>query len=344
MSKRITYFDIAQKAGVHKSTVGLAFQNSSRIPEETKNRILKVAHELGYEYSQQFGELMSNIKNPKKSLEQINIAIPCLVNCKSYLDRLYPDFRETLLTESKSNGINLTPFYIGKDFKTFNRLKQIIKTRAIKGVFLFSNLLTPDIYKLNLSETIVVSDSNSFSTISNNQFINDHTITYLSLFRKIVEKKYSNIGVIIPLYASDAYRSALYGALKIFQTENKIKVKTFNLALANPHEDELLGICNRINRELPQLIVSCYPGFYTYLEKYLHLKIPHDISYIECPNNSFNENVSGLRPNYKLRAKLMVRNIIQEVKTSNLSIIDKSLTVNIQPTWFEGKTFPTFRQ
>ncbi len=45
---RTTQSDVAKKAGVHISTVSLALRNHPRIPVETRNRIHKIAKELGY--------------------------------------------------------------------------------------------------------------------------------------------------------------------------------------------------------------------------------------------------------------------------------------------------------
>lgn len=44
----ITLKDVAQKAGVAVSTVSYALNNDPRIPEETKNRVMETAKELGY--------------------------------------------------------------------------------------------------------------------------------------------------------------------------------------------------------------------------------------------------------------------------------------------------------
>lgn len=46
--RRITQRDIARQAGVHRSTVSLVFKNDPVIPAATRERVLKVARELGY--------------------------------------------------------------------------------------------------------------------------------------------------------------------------------------------------------------------------------------------------------------------------------------------------------
>ncbi len=46
--KRVTQQDIAKAAGVHRTTVCLALKNYPRIPAETRERIVRIAEELGY--------------------------------------------------------------------------------------------------------------------------------------------------------------------------------------------------------------------------------------------------------------------------------------------------------
>ena len=45
---RATINDIARQAGVSKTTVSFAFNNPSKISQETYARIMSIAQELGY--------------------------------------------------------------------------------------------------------------------------------------------------------------------------------------------------------------------------------------------------------------------------------------------------------
>src|ERR1044072_3740665 len=49
MPSRVTIRDIAAKAGVHFTTVGLALRNSPRISPETRQKVQAVADRLGYQ-------------------------------------------------------------------------------------------------------------------------------------------------------------------------------------------------------------------------------------------------------------------------------------------------------
>ena len=48
MSNRVTIRDIAAKAGVHFTTVGLALRDSPRLSAATRKKIQKMAAKMGY--------------------------------------------------------------------------------------------------------------------------------------------------------------------------------------------------------------------------------------------------------------------------------------------------------
>lgn len=47
--RRVTMSDVASVAGVHKSTVSLALRNQPKLNAATRERIRKIAAELGYQ-------------------------------------------------------------------------------------------------------------------------------------------------------------------------------------------------------------------------------------------------------------------------------------------------------
>ena len=55
--------DVARKAGVAASTVSRALSSHSSIPSSTRERIVRIAEELGYKCNPIFSEMMSSIRS-----------------------------------------------------------------------------------------------------------------------------------------------------------------------------------------------------------------------------------------------------------------------------------------
>lgn len=68
----VTLKDIAEKAKVAVSTVSYALNNDSRIPEETKHRVMQVAQELGYNGKSGRKRNQGNIKQAVICLNSMN--------------------------------------------------------------------------------------------------------------------------------------------------------------------------------------------------------------------------------------------------------------------------------
>lgn len=73
-NRQVTILDIAQEAGVSKSTVSLVLQGSDLIKAETADRVRGVAQRLGYVYNRQAAELRSGTSN------RIGVVINDLMN------------------------------------------------------------------------------------------------------------------------------------------------------------------------------------------------------------------------------------------------------------------------
>ncbi len=50
-AKSVTIFDVAERAGVSKSTVSLVLTKSDKVGNKSKQKILKAIDELGYVYN-----------------------------------------------------------------------------------------------------------------------------------------------------------------------------------------------------------------------------------------------------------------------------------------------------
>jgi LacI family transcriptional regulator len=154
-SKRITIRDIARRARVATGTVSMALNGNPRIPEVTREQVLRVAQELGYVYDRGAGQLRNkrtnivgvsvcNLVNPyfaavtagiQESLEQAK-RVAFLSNCAESIPRQLKFF-ETI-REYHVAGLVVTPA-IGTPRAHIQQLLDwniplVMVTRYIRGV------------------------------------------------------------------------------------------------------------------------------------------------------------------------------------------------------------------
>lgn len=137
-SERVTLKQIAEKTGVHATTVSMALRNHPRIPETTRNRLKKIAEEMGYVPDPMLSSLNSYRHNKarKKFLGKIawlNIsADPNWARSKAFIR----DYYDGASTRAKSLGYELEVFHAHPTSIPTLRLQQILLSRSIQGLMI----------------------------------------------------------------------------------------------------------------------------------------------------------------------------------------------------------------
>ena len=132
ITKRITIYDIAEKAGVSVGTVNRALNDKDRISEKTKQNILNIAKELGYS------------ANPAaQGLRRTPITIGAILFCSidKYVDDVIEGMEETAHALEKYNvylDIRKIPFSNRIDCtKKATQLLDEFENLGYKGIALF---------------------------------------------------------------------------------------------------------------------------------------------------------------------------------------------------------------
>ena len=136
---------IADAAGVSKSSVSLALRNNPRIPTSTRKRIQRIAHELGYRRNPVVDTLMTQLRSSRPSSFQANLG---LLNCSATRrlseNHTFCTFREGLRSRADQLGYGVEEFWLEEPGMRPKRLKQILQTRNINGLVLMATL-TPHV-------------------------------------------------------------------------------------------------------------------------------------------------------------------------------------------------------
>lgn len=136
MPSDATLEDVAQRAGVHRSTVSLALRNSPRIRPEVRQRIQEIAHELHYRVN----PLVATLMRSRRSGHPVKHV--CLAYVTNYPTRYgwrpehhdRPDFFPGAQQRAEELGYKLEHFWLAEPGMTPARMTDILSRRAITGV------------------------------------------------------------------------------------------------------------------------------------------------------------------------------------------------------------------
>lgn len=135
---RTTQSDIAKKAGVHVATVSMALRDHPRIPVVTKERILKIAKELGYTPDPMLSALA--IYRDRRRPVTFHGTLGWLSDSSHDFDWRKSDhyslYFEGARQRAAENGFQLEPFDIKTSAGSPQRLRSIFRARNITGLLL----------------------------------------------------------------------------------------------------------------------------------------------------------------------------------------------------------------
>jgi len=136
--RRVTMSDVALAAHVHKSTVSLALRNQPKLSATTRERIRRIAEELGYRPDPMLDlfNLHRRTLEPPRPLGEIafvsDLAGPPAFSRSERHEAIFTSARE----EAKRLNYTLEVFFVGPTQLSPARLFQVLQARGIAGILL----------------------------------------------------------------------------------------------------------------------------------------------------------------------------------------------------------------
>ena len=136
MSTKTTLQDVADRAGVHRSTVALALRDHPRISEPVRRKVQALARQLGYRINPLVSALMQSRRSGRK-VKHLSLAF--VTNYPTRFgwrpeghDR--PDFFPGAVERAADFGYRLEHFWLAEPGMTAERFCDILTVRGIHGL------------------------------------------------------------------------------------------------------------------------------------------------------------------------------------------------------------------
>lgn len=141
MSGRVTLNDVAQRAGVHYTTVSLALRNNPRIPTSTRKKICDIAEEMGYRPDPMLHALINYRFQLHGRRANATVAYLTSGSNRSAWRQTWSDteYMAGAETAARGLGFRLEHFWLGEAGLSHGRLSDIIHTRGISGLIIGPN-------------------------------------------------------------------------------------------------------------------------------------------------------------------------------------------------------------
>ncbi|MDF7807976.1 LacI family DNA-binding transcriptional regulator [Pontiellaceae bacterium B12219] len=334
-NRRVTLSDIAERTGVHKSTVSLALRGDPRIKEETRELIARVAEEMGHRPDTHLAHLMSYLRDAKSSEKNESVAYLRFESSDdANMDKI-PFFREFRLgakNEILRLGYSFDEFYL-KDYEyNLRRLSDVLYNRGIRGL-----IVSPPAGLQEIKDF----DWDKFSAITlgfrlNSPLLNRVVCDQIEIVRMVLEELIK-LGYTRPLLAFPAGRDV--------HVENRWST-TFNgfvnhLEVLKKGTVHVGGADDAFMECLTKSMSDCVIGLnYSYAQFLLDqgFSIPEDLGFVLLDKDDGPEMITGIDQQPRYLGQLAARQLSGFIDRNEQGLPEHPFTLMTHPFWQGGTT------
>ncbi|MEX0331889.1 MAG: LacI family DNA-binding transcriptional regulator [Puniceicoccaceae bacterium] len=333
--KRITVRDIAKVAGVSHSTVSRALQGSPLVRKGTRDRLVKLAEDMGYRPDPMLSALTAYRSRVK--LRKQRSAIAFIIG--PYIADSWKDIIESAHQRAEKLGFDLQK-YIWREDMSPVRQSEILRSRGIRGIIV--GPLTKENHLIELPLR-----TNYFSLVAIGRFIstpriNTVTPNHFGSVRQAIEnlraKGYKRVGLALldrlNAHVDDRIRTAYLGCQSNLPENEQVPV-----CLATSEECETEQIVSWIEKEKPDAVIS-----YNHIHEHLidaGLRIPEDIAFASLNlNRRYEGQLAGTNVNDRMVGQVAVNLINGQLLIGEIGAPEIRQTLIVDTFWEDGATAP----
>lgn len=279
--RRVSLREIARQLGVSHVTVSLALRDSPQISAAVREKVKRLAEELGYRPDPMLSALSSY------RLGKINASFRAVIGWINAWDepeslRAHEEFDSYWKGASgaaEKLGYQLEEFRMGKSLSPA-RLHQILSARGIQGLLLPPHPDTPEWGGFPWDKYFVVRYGRSLQTPNSHLVTADQMLNTMQAFEKIRERGYHRIGfVTIHRYPEISMHGHLFKAGFLFSQQavdeaNRLPVLTLPV---EEHADTAACLVEWVRQNRPDAIFTDVSWIRDLLD-HAGLTVPNDIA------------------------------------------------------------------
>jgi DNA-binding LacI/PurR family transcriptional regulator len=331
--------DIADRAGVHRSTVSLALRNDPRIAEATRQRINALVQEMGYRTNPLIAALMQSRRSGRQ-LKHVTLAF-----VTNYPERYAwrptrhkrPDFFPGAEARAKELGFRLEHFWLAEPGMTPQRFCDILSNRGITGVIVAR--LPPGCHTIGLLWENFFSVAMGMTLLSPklHRVTENHYNTVSQAMKQCVARGYARVGFVFAdandsPEVGDRWVGAYLRGQMSFRPEDRLP-----LCPGEPTTQSQFAAWTRQHK--PDAIIALNaPRVQAWLED-MGKKVPRDVGLVELEQKP-EDDIAGVHYEPEKIGALAVNMLIGLMHRNEKGIPENPHEVLLCGEWYEGHTLP----
>jgi len=333
--KRVLMKDIAAKAGVHQTTVSLALRNHPSLPKKTRERIQKLADEMGYRPDPALSALIAYRQSTKKTRSEQVIALVLNFLKKEDLDdnHVHRILIKSARERAEELGYRVDIFWFGNEYPDGRSLNRVLKARNIEavilGAFHIENLdLHMDWEFFSVVKINMLPIDLAFDTVLTNQMFCVRTA-----MRELRAAGIKRVGLAVGDH-DEAHNRNMYSAgflvgQRHLDPEDRIPPFTFERNPASKVVPEVLAWARENKLEA---ILSNWNNFDS-VAYHLTVNEGQRCRFVPLDADDRTTVYGGIHQNHQLASRRAVDMVVGQIKTFRRGLEESPSMTLVHPTW-----------
>jgi LacI family transcriptional regulator len=238
MRKKVTMQDIADRLNISKNSVSQALSGKPGVSEETRQRVIQMAKELGYTYSN------NKFLNKDKPKNIALIASNHTFSLKSFFGEIYLNVER----EINRRGYTLLIQSINEDYKDQLILPPIIKNNQIDGIIVLSHISSEYINMVIETGIPTVVIDHHYPNMKADAVLTNNRFGAFTAIEHLIKLGHSDIAFVGNINYSPSYYERLEGYLLAFHQYNLKVDPQFLFTDALETENYIKSLINRLKK------------------------------------------------------------------------------------------------
>lgn len=331
---------LAQLAGVSKTTAAYAIKNNPRVSKEVRERVQKLAREHGYQQNPMVNAFMHEMRRGKAFRTRLfSMCYITSMEKGSGHSRLQAHtFEQKILEgatdEAEALGYPLEVITLNPDAISPERLEEIIHAKGIHGVFVGPGVYPASHLTLDLAQLASITYGYTISDPELDRIAADLLQATKDVAGRAFERNYRTIiFAIAPIHddrVGNRWTSGA-GALRELHGGQKIRILRagFNLLV-----ERIVPLINKC----PAPVVLGESSLMDRLVK-SGVRIPQDCGFVALNNDAQPYHAAIIQPNYHI-GRLGIERLSLKVERAQWGIPETPTRTVLKCGWQEGETLP----
>ncbi len=335
--------EIARAAGVSKNTVSLALRGSSRISQQTRDRIAGLAREMGYHSNPTVAHLMAELRQNRSPRFQATLAIINGNDDRMALLRhpTVPVYVEGCRRRAAQLGYTLDEFWLHEPEMSAARWQSILRARNIRGM-VFVGLMQRNRLPARLSvlwdefPAVVTGVRTRDPALS--FACSDHYALALTAFEKAMSMGCRRPALVLDGVIDELIEGRFTAGFLTGQSrflERHLHTRPFHDVAAS--RKDLAIFSDWLDRTRPDVIFTLYHEVERWLQE-LGRRVPDDIGLVQYEWRANHGDWAGMDQRNDLVGEAAVDMLISMIHHNERGVPEHPRATLIGSHWVDGST------